>query len=139
MLNKKREIEFRGKLSNGEWKYGSLINFTNTASREGKCRIFSKDQINMYANTDVDPDTVGQYTGLTLKKTKVYDGDIIKCGKEKFVVVWEESGFYIKKITAEYKDGLSPGSWRLWEILAYRSRKVIGNIHDNKELLEEGK
>jgi hypothetical protein len=141
-----REIQFRGKATArygekaGEWVFGNLlilpVRVPNVISHCVGIQFYEGNELKSIL---VNNETVGQYTGLTLKKTKVYEGDIIKCDKEKFVVVWEECGFYIKKITAEYEDGLSPGSWRLWEILAYRSHKVIGNIHDNKELLEEGK
>jgi len=135
-----REILFRGKRKdNGEWLFGYLKIGSN-----------GKTYMSVYEKTihgdnwlafEVDPETVGQYTNLTLGDTKVFEGDIILCHtkgarkKDKYhrVVLWEEAGFYTKIITPE---GLSPGSWRLWEVQVYAVRKVIGNIHDNPELLQ---
>jgi len=127
-----RDIEFRGKRKDGGgWLYGYLTDFD---------KIRTKDCPVPYSSYFVIPETVGQYTGLTLGKTKVYEGDIILCysagrkpDKYRYLVLWEDAGFFTRIITPE---GLSPGSWNLWEVQAYVNRKVIGNIYDNPELLE---
>jgi len=118
----------------GKWVYGGVLD-------EGKYGVLILDGYDGgITHIPVDPKTVGQYTGLLDKNdTKIFKDDIFLCNfrgkKNKCLVVWEEAGFFVKIITGNYSDGLSPGSWRIWET-AYYHRKVIGNIHDNPELLE---
>ena len=135
-----REILFRGKRTdNCEWLYG----------------YYFFENINLYANFNgchyvhpcgqnqalsVIPETVGQYTGLTDKNsTKIFEGDIVKAQDDIFSspfcngitgkVVYEETAFFI-----EPKDPMET-QWLFNECAVY---EVIGNIHDNPELLKEG-
>lgn len=122
-----REILFRGKrLDNGEWEYGDLVH-----DRAGKPYIFHWSH-EFQLVEEVDPDTVGQYTGLTDKNgVRIFEGDIVMLkdyhGERKVMIFWGESTgtwFY-------GGDGYSD------EYLFNSSeRNVIGNIHDNPELLE---
>lgn len=134
----KREIKFRGKrLDNGEWVVGSLLQ-----DDYGTCMIVEfADHHEQWH--EVDPETVGQFTGLKDKNGKyIYEGDIIECvdshGKpvRHFVEFCERRGYY-----AQYFAGHSP-------LPAYEAgpiyqdyidefgKYVIGNIHDNPELLK---
>lgn len=138
-----REILFRGKrLDNGEWLEGSLWNYL------GVPKILPPANIVGY---DISPDTVGQYTGLTDKNgVKIFEDDCIRVLGEDTIGVIRYGkyrnpfdggnpsetniGFYVDWVSRRYKDILRKD-------LGYWNDKVeiIGNIHDNPELLEEHK
>ena len=73
----KREILFRGKRAdNGEWVYGYLIGNNVIV---GEVVDFDEDYFNTEFWYKVDPETVGEFTGLTDKNgTKIFDGDIVR-------------------------------------------------------------
>ena len=130
-----REIFFRGKGIDGNWYYGVPL-------------VFTDDYVCMTAphtyNKKVEPNTLGQFTGLTDKNgKKIFEGDIIawndgetdtngicfddelfliefSCKEVAFVASYEVDG-------EERLDGLDT---------SYAT--VIGNIHDNPKLLKGG-
>lgn len=123
-----REILFRGKrVDNGEWVYGDLLQPT----KEKILNIYEISDYNslMGDRHEVYPETVGQYTGLNDKNgKKIFEGDIIRSNSERGYIeyypndcafdVVDDHGFY-------------------WLISEMSNIEVIGNIHDNPELLEE--
>ena len=134
-----RTIKFRGKrVDNGEWISGSLDLTASQAS-------ILWDRIDNEGDTapwfaDVDPDTIGQFTGLLDKNgTEIYEGDILRLGNSDSGVCevgWSGSvSAYCIRFHFEAALGLKPlGSWKECE----RNIVVIGNIHDNPELLKGG-
>lgn len=149
-----REVLFRGKRQkNGEWVYGDLLQIPK---HELYSIMHEKEDT---GNFIVDKNTIGQYTGLCDKNgTKIFEGDIVKetfegvrpfYGQYGLDGTEDFYGFKIGKVTfggtgtfviasrgelwvdgekAEYKPT------RRKRIAAYRC-EVIGNIHDNPELL----
>lgn len=130
-----REILFRGKrVDNGEWITSSSIMQTNYSGTflwyEGCWR-------------EVYPETVGQYTGLTDKNgKKIFEGDILqdKFGQIKIVDYCDEWGAFrtcfVKALNEEGKLVATVGGASFVGTI-WRKYEVIGNIHDNPELLEE--
>ena len=134
-----REILFRGKRKdNDKWAYGFYALF---ASNKGlKHGIHTGAENGCVIPYEVDPETVGQFTGLTDKNgKKIFEGDIVKGD---LGLGYGDNENHIAYI--EYQeDGMS---FCLVEILEEDFGKcaeisddleVIGNIHDNPELLEE--
>ena len=127
-----REILFRGKRTNDyEWIEGSLC--TTIPSDEDFYTISYFDFEGYYIEEKVIPETVGQYTGLTDKNgKKIFEGDILTAHfvsnryKQQFEVIFEKGIFFFDNKCVKVP---------VWDIY---SLKVIGNIHDNPELLKEG-
>jgi uncharacterized phage protein (TIGR01671 family) len=121
-----REILFRGKAINDNWYYGFPL-------------IFTEDCVFMTAphtyNKAVIPESVSEFTGLTDKNgTKIFEGDIVKFSYDEND---ENPTFY----SIEWKSdracfGYAETADKMLEIDAFHC-EVIGNIHDNPELLKE--
>lgn len=129
-----REILFRGKRTNdGKWIEGSLC---TTLPSDAECYTISYfDEGIYYTEEDVIPDTVGQYTGLTDKNgKKIFEGDIMPVyeqGMEYYYkVVYNGDCFMLAMLDSEQ------GSYPL--SVKNTISEIIGNIHDNPELLKGG-
>lgn len=122
-----REILFRGKRTdNGEWVYGYVCRYGWTGKEN---TYIVPNYASALYSLEVDPDTVGQYTGLKDKNgTKIFEGDIVKR-------VWFDK-MCIYQI--DYDNGLARFIGRAGMIFKasfyYDSEEfeVIGNIYDNK-------
>lgn len=123
-----RQIKFRGKRTDtGEWIYGDLLTSNGT-----ECEISYWNGV-IYSRYDVEPSTVGQFTGLLDKNGKeIYEGDMLNNGQRNYFVCWNETrgAWWLKSIDLIYTQPLGFLSAELF---------VIGNIHDNPELLKGGK
>lgn len=121
-----REILFRGKRKdNGEWSYGDL-----SFHKDGRTFIRFW-YVGAYTATEIDLTTVGQYTGLTDKNgVKIFEGDILSIENQNpFKPSIEIVEFSKVRWTAGVMD--------LDEILNGWLCTIIGNIHENPELLED--
>jgi uncharacterized phage protein (TIGR01671 family) len=128
-----REIQFRGKkIETNEWIEGYYI----VAAGMPFIYVFGVLDPLM-----VEPTTVGQYTGLKDKKgKKIYEGDIIKISGDYkpgiYTVIWDSYrvAWWLKNVKQrerEHDDDYYQLLDNTWQ-----DREIIGNIHDNPELLE---
>lgn len=145
-----KNLSFRGKrIDNGEWVEGGSIirqiihegltiehniyianageEFTAIHDTETG-NMLSIEQGTFYA---VDPETVGQWTGLTDQNGKrIFDGDIVDIlteNEEIGVVEWDDGGYIVSA------DGFCVD---FLHNINGTDVEVIGNIHDNPELLK---
>lgn len=129
----KREILFRGKRAdNGEWIYGYLIGNNVIV---GEVVDFDEDYFNTEFWYKVDPETVGQFTGLTDKNgTKIFDGDIVRFYDDSEdeltngVVVFNADFCSFCVSMKGHEDVMLMSHWQY---------EVIVNIYDNLELLKQ--
>lgn len=131
-----REILFRGKRTdNGEWIRGSLC--ATIPSDEDFYTISYFDFEGYYVEEKVIPKTVGQYTGLTDKNDKkIFEGDIVYCKSRldnaNMVVIFERGQFRMV-LSENYRSYQTNSGF--YDINCF-DKEVIGNIHDNPELLK---
>lgn len=127
-----RDILFRGKrLDNGEWVYGSLL---QVEYDDGSVVTAIFDRKDSGGDAEVHPSTVGQYTGLMDKNgERIFEGDAL--------TVDGEDGFFALEFQEDtarfvmYGDSIVVDFDNFWSYEV----EVMGNIHDNPELLEEDK
>ena len=135
-----KTIKFRARRKNGKWVVGNFINhFSTYFKTEERHSIFLPKPENDnggYWVEDIDPETVGQFTGLyDCDGKEIYEGDILRFGNSQSGVCevkWNEhiAAFCIRFY---FKDEI--GSRPLGGGVEFA---IIGNIHDNPELLKGG-
>ena len=134
-----REVLFRGKRTDCEaWVEGDLLHYES--GEMAICKGFSNygyEATEIIGRYKVIPETVGQYTGLTDKNgVKIFEGDILHCVSKldnaKMVVIFE-CGEYRMVLAEKFKDYI--GNCGFYAITCFE-KEVIGNIHDNPELLK---
>jgi len=152
-----RTIKFRGKrLDNGEWVYGDLVHLSN-----GEACILPED--GEWRHRLIIPDTVGQFSGLLDKNGKeIYEGDVIcmhhffvkydsyepkpirraydievdsdnlittvSYNRNYAVEFYPHKGWIVRNRSDQH--GLRPFDGKV-------NIEIIGNIHDNPELLKQ--
>ena len=129
-----REILFRGKCpDNGKWVEGFIVASRENTYQDG-FEMITADGINYdeldsyipdFTSYAVDPNTVGQYTGLKDKNGKrIWEGDILALrGGRPLVVRFEDGAFILECSSIPMRFA--------------NKFEVIGNITDNPELLEK--
>lgn len=145
-----REIKFRAKrLDNGEWSYGSgLLIADDFCVIDRDTEMYVDEKYEWAGNTHFfrvagvmcDLKTIGQYTGLKDKNGKeIYEGDIIGCHNpniKHLIFFNEKQGRFMAALDGDIeKDyygvcGLDDSRWNA-------TKEVIGNIHDNPELINK--
>ena len=140
-----REILFRGKrLDNGEWVEGYLGQDTLIGNNKTWLGYVIKSIPQKLWDCDwfeIDPATIGQYTGLKDKNGKrIFEGDVVqfqrvnalgwitqRVGEVLFPFDDETPCFYVYAPTGD-----------AWDFYTIENIVVIGNTHDNPELLKDG-
>lgn len=140
-----REILFRGKRKySGEWVYGYLVKLGKESFSDSERHGIVDKAIptlgsGVYYNLAIDeviPETVGQYTGFTdTNGKKIFEGDIVNIHKRQWQLIYDncKGEVYFNGILYLIK-GVSD----VLSLYAFRGCcEIIGNIHDNPELLGE--
>ena len=133
-----REILFRGKTSDGEWVEGDLL---QARYHSGHIEYQIMPQTPVSSAVPVLPETVGQYTGLTDRNGKrIFEGDICKfkrfndvhIGKVVFNVTTASFIMWYQPIVGAYGEKAT----QKMLLSVCDNIEVVGNIHDNPELME---
>jgi hypothetical protein len=149
-----REILFRGKNGKGEWLYGYFVNVFSWRFDDEQGKLVEHYTPSIYPEGEfrgrpVVPATVGQYTGLLDKNgVKIFEGDIIEShqlsgeflrrGVVEFVTNPKAincGGFAIRESDGRFGGFYQSTIWFPTDEPANLDT-VLGNIHDNPELLE---
>lgn len=127
-----RTIKFKAKrIDNNEWVEGNFIKDGKPDMREFYIQTVPTFDETFGTLYEVDPNTIGQFTGLEDKNGKeIFEGDILEftfedIGKQKAIVYFNDkyAAFLLNPIANFEFTKMSEG-------------KVIGNIYDNPELLK---
>ena len=132
-----REILFRGKdAESGKWLYGWVFGEKAKSIIELDTQYVSEEGVEAYYTSVVIPETVGQYTGLDDKNgVKIFEGDVVRylnsIESGNGVVIFDACAFLFNWIDIDETDSL------LRHFQCSEELKIIGNIHDNQELMGE--
>jgi uncharacterized phage protein (TIGR01671 family) len=136
-----REIKFRGKrIDTGEWIYGY---FTRN-DENGNCYITTQTESGGAHPWQVIPETVGQFTGVSDKNGKeIYDRDVLQMFRHSDNTNRHEKDF-VSKVSFEFGTFYVLGRYATKQSFLHMARpgqsfEIIGNIHDNPELIHDQK
>ncbi len=127
-----REILFRGKrIDNGQWGYGDFYHKCGVTGIVHDYMISTRDG----SEYPAIPETVGQYTGLDDKNgVKIFEGDVLH---------WDSHwGWYVGYGNGAFRrmplNDIQRLNWEHYplEREGLETWEIIGNIHDNPELME---
>lgn len=124
-----REILFRGKMmASGAWIQGDLRQY-----HKGVTAIKQNDFPSIM---EVDPATIGQFTGMTDKNgKKIFEGDLVRVevAKIDFVAVCK---FYSGSFGLVWHY-MGAERYSAFTGMCHAEYEVIGNVYDNPELMED--
>ena len=137
-----REILFRGKrIDNGEWVEGWYQPEVEWGDHRFGVALSCKTTHGWLDDFEVIPETVGQYTGLTDKNgTKIFEGDVVRHHNGHPYAAVEKGKVYFDELYCGWRR-TSNGAFHHGVVVTYKMSpecvyEVIGNIHDNPELLD---
>ena len=136
---------YRGKSKNtGKWYYGSYLKLNSSDARPEHFIVSNYSGIMI----EVEPETIGQFTGLLDKyNNKVFDGDILLFGDKLIAVYWDGERFqWMAKEAIEYPWSEYPNKdWNYIDLgwiaaesacIGIMTTPIVGNIYDNPEMYE---
>lgn len=127
---KERYLFKAKRIASGDWLVGYVVKYGYTG-RE-KYYIVPSYASDLYA-IEIDPSTICQCTGLKDENDKlIWENDIIRCKVGTAKVIWDKSEWRIEWL----KNDLWRKDLYYWAVEDIQRIVVIGNIFDNKELLE---
>jgi uncharacterized phage protein (TIGR01671 family) len=137
-----REILFKAKrIDNGKWAEGCLV-IDHSRSSLFEYRMRPVESGALYA-PPINPETICQFTGLCDKNgNKIWENDIVLITENVYSTVkfglYHEAGKSERTHQGFYLESMDKYYYR--EELGYWAKEsvVVGNIFDNKELLQEG-
>ena len=134
-----REILFRGKQKgNGKWVFGCYYKQSEFYGSKVDDHIIITSHEDLFYDQALDfsivrHETVGQFTGLTDKNgKKIFEGDIVRAesilNSDTWAgyVVWWHGCFAIQEVRTKNVPAID----------LFRNYEIIGNIHDNPDLLK---
>lgn len=145
-----REILFRGKrIDNGEWVEGYFFKtipedercyiISNKSPYNDECSVNKKIQLLITDYFEVAPETVGQFTGLTDKDgLKIFEGDIVlhEDYSNGACITFEQFKSKSQVVIDDLMHGCSSFTGLPSHCIRSNEIEVVGNIHDNPELLK---
>ena len=126
-----REILFRGKrIANGEWVQGYPCRYGWIGKEKD---YIIPDYASALYTIEIDPETVGQYTGLTdVNGNKIFEGDIVwnSYNEDYGKVEWDND-------TARFIITCSTFTVNFNSVWG-EELEIVGNVYDDPELLKFG-
>lgn len=131
-----RRIKFRGKrLDNKNWVYGYLVPVVNRGATQ--MHIVTEIRGGSIQGFAVDPETVGQYTGMHDKNgNEVYEGDIVRyrTTDERYT---RNPRFSTLIVHYEERSARFMAGGIYWDTLRPEIVEIVGNSYDNPNVIHD--